>query len=283
MFFVVYFFIIFFACLLICKYNTNFVIERFIFPRKIVTISEFRGQMGNHLFQIAAALHIAMHNSARVVLPPVFTTLPVSSLIETSGFSVGSVVPLHTFQERSFTDYYVPTLGSDTNILALDGYFQNRLYLNGIQPLVLKQHSSFDKYSDYIGIHVRRGDYLAMNDIYNVLSSDYFFKNALSLINKTYKPKVVVCSDDIDWCKSNLKIDGIPIVFSQNDEITDFNILAGCRKLIMSNSTFSWWCAQFGNKTDVIFPWPWFKGTLNKASLNDLALPNWTISQGLSH
>jgi hypothetical protein len=105
-------------------------------------------------------------------------------------------------------------------------------------------------------INVRRGDYLTQPRRHPVVTIDY--------INEAYKQlpycdKIIVLSDDIEWCKENIKLP--KLVFVENYRDCDaLWLLSLCDHFIISNSSFSWWGAYL-SRTDnkvVISPETWF-------------------------
>ncbi|CNJ89213.1 alpha-1,2-fucosyltransferase [Yersinia enterocolitica] len=107
--------------------------------------------------------------------------------------------------------------------------------------------------SDHVGIHIRRGDFVASSNKLHVASGIEYISNA---IEKFPGRRFMVFSDDIDWCKKHLpKISSIDY-FSGKSAIEDFIGLMCCQDYILSGSTFSWWAAILnGNKsTKVIIP-----------------------------
>jgi hypothetical protein len=114
--------------------------------------------------------------------------------------------------------------------------------------------------SDYVCIHVRRGDYLS-NECrmcgFNVLT-----KEQIDDILKIHFPlnRVIFVSDDLDWCKENFK--GDRYVFADRDcknhTEMDLYIQTQCGGNIISNSTFSWWGAYLNPNSKVVVPYPWF-------------------------
>lgn len=115
--------------------------------------------------------------------------------------------------------------------------------------------------SDYICLHVRRGDYLygGNEKLYNVLSKEYIER----VINKYFPNDKIICiSDDIKWCKQNLS-NNENIIFGDkiNETIVDFYIQTLTKGNICSGSSFSMAGVLLNpnpNKT-VIVPDPFFK------------------------
>jgi hypothetical protein len=103
-----------------------------------------------------------------------------------------------------------------------------------------------------VAIHVRRGDYVD-NPFYVDLTQTDYYDRAMKLFpNDTF----LVFSDDIEWCKGYFT--GSQFEFSEgNDDVTDMNLMAGCKGVIMANSSFSWWAAYL-SKGKVIAPKEWF-------------------------
>jgi len=66
-----------------------------------------------------------------------------------------------------------------------------------------------------------------------------------------------VFSDDMDWCKANLK--GSDFVFiSTGKDYLDMFLMSLCNQKIISNSTFSWWAAYLSPKGgEIIAPKDW--------------------------
>ena len=64
-------------------------------------------------------------------------------------------------------------------------------------------------------------------------------------------------SDDINWCRENLSINGI-CFFVENfkDELYELKLMSQCNHFIIANSTFSWWGAWLSVNADkkVIMP-----------------------------
>lgn len=255
-----------------------------VFPRKtkihhpLVTFSKLGsyGRIGNQIFQVMATKHIAANAVATAVFPVSASNLPLFHLLDFGDIPFMDVAGTDLFQEKDATTY-TEFPGKQWDVLDLEGYFQHIQYLQGVPMprLQPKFQNIASHFSNHVGIHVRRGDYLTLSDSYVNLPATYFHQ-ALTLIPAI--DKVVVCSDDIEWCKANLQIP-YNVEFSQSSsELEDFATLAGCKAMVMSNSTFSWWTAQFGSKSHVVVPWPWFKGSLSHLNSEDaLIMPDWTV------
>ncbi len=91
----------------------------------------------------------------------------------------------------------------------------------------------------YVGIHVRRGDYVG-NSFYCQLWDIDYYEKAIALF-PAHK-KFLVFSDDLKWCKEKFKDEKFQVI-EGGTELEDFNMLASCESQICANSSFSIWAA----------------------------------------
>lgn len=147
----------------------------------------------------------------------------------------------------------------------INEYFQSEKYFDKDK---IKQLFNFEKqypqYNDFVGMSIRLGDYITLNGIWYSSSTEYFEK----AYHRYFEGKMcLISSDDVEYCKKNLKIPADKIVWADdlaNDPLTIMNMLSNCKNFIGSSSTFSWWCAWINeeNKEKIIFPHTWFKENL---------------------
>ena len=90
-------------------------------------------------------------------------------------------------------------------------------------------------------VHVRRGDYVELQHIYNVLGVEYYLK-ALEYVHFDH---VYIVSDDNKWCASELgpRIPSDYTISDFHNELLDFTLLYLSDSVIISSSSFSWWAA----------------------------------------
>lgn len=122
-------------------------------------------------------------------------------------------------------------------------------------------------------IHVRRQDYLKLQDYHNVLG-EYYYTNAIIGLSEFYRiDKYYVFSDDTEWCKENFT--GDEFEFMNCVEYVALYLMGICRYNIIANSSLSWWGAFLGEPEGrvVIAPQVWF-GTKGENS-KDLIPENW--------
>jgi hypothetical protein len=270
------------------------------------------GGLGNQLFMFTAGTYYSLKNNEKVVfdfsrctngIPPhgsdirsfspngIFQYRPYRWIVKTriTNFSNGAY----------FSTYTSPGLGYDSALEShvpenqIFAYFQTYKYLehpkvrDSIDSLSLGSTSKwFDECSSEmrniptISVHIRRGDYLNSQDSFGVLSGDYYssaIKYTLENSSTKYA-RVLVFSDDIAGAKelfSALEI-SLPVQFAEPPE--DYPeetmvLMSQSDALVISNSTFSWWAAQLGNRSKfVVRPSKWFRGMLDP---EDLFPPQW--------
>jgi hypothetical protein len=101
-----------------------------------------------------------------------------------------------------------------------------------------------------IALHVRRGDFLNIPHMYDVVKPTYYY-DALKTIQGRYGPRPIhLFSDDptaaLEFLGKDFLIDH---VVSQNSEVKTpeiFELLSRYPFLIGANSTFSWWAGYLG-------------------------------------
>ena len=138
--------------------------------------------------------------------------------------------------------------------------------------------SHLDDSIDFIGIHVRRGDYLDMNSIHQVLGSSYYEKAICLLVQKDSTLRILVFSDDESGAGDLLNCDR-EIVFASslvNDDLDQVYLMSKMRYLVIANSSFSLMAALLGERSNsVIAPSTWF---VKSHHMNGPPLPShWEI------
>lgn len=177
----------------------------------------------------------------------------------------------------------------------LDGWWQDEQFFKDIRPLLLKetelktkpniQNAKWLKQiksSNSVSLHIRRGDYVEnelTKKFHGVLEPAYYQK-ALDYLNKMTGQKdfgLFVFSNDIDWCKQNLKFK-YPTTFidGKNSGAEDMRLMKHCKHNVMANSSFSWWGAWLNQNLDkiVIAPKAWFKDKKANAETG-IVPPGW--------
>lgn len=176
-------------------------------------------------------------------------------------------------------------------LINIDGFFQSPKYFHDIRTDILNifNFSNIDLqlseklYRNMVqsneisvSLHIRRGDYLKYSNYHFILPLSYY-RNCIDFISKKIKIfKIIIFSDDILWCKQNMKFN-YPTVYSENNsQIIDLTLMSLCNHNIIANSSFSWWGAYLNkNKNIVLCPNKWFGK--NGPKTHDLFLDTWNI------
>ncbi len=251
------------------------------------------GGLGNMLFQIAASSSLAWDNKDTPVYNiQDYVTLPHRPPTEylTTIFKKLTLVQ----NTKEYPEYHYDDIPFKkikySNPLRLYGYFQNEKYFKNNQEkikLLFEPSSSMlnyiNKYYQNIlkgvtaSIHVRRGDYLQLENEHPILKTEYYHR-ALKHLPKI--DHILIFSNDNDWCSENLK-------FSENftiikeDDVTSLYLMSMCNHNIIANSTFSWWAAWLNknkNKT-IVGPEKWF-GPGIQSSCKEIMPLHWIRERG---
>lgn len=147
----------------------------------------------------------------------------------------------------------------------IHGSFNTFIYWHDYRNLILNEfkfkpeiHQKAEKYLNNISgikvsIHFRRTDYLQCASLN--LTQKYYEEALSCLSNKISNFKLIVFSDDIEWCKKTIK--GKNVIYSENfSNYEDMCIMSLCDHNIIANSSFSWWGAYLNQNLNKIIICP---------------------------
>ena len=266
------------------------------------------GGVGNQLFGYFAALSFAIENSGPVILDlseikygmtqhnssieSFALELPVLHPKRSKNFKRVSrlLIKLFGLVSRKFTFQpnevgYIPNL-ERINASRISGYFQTWKYFDYVKQSgnfnQLKLLNPSDWYLELsaraiatkpIMMHIRRGDYLKLENSIGVLSDSYFEK-ALSLLPiEIQKKEIWIFTDSPDAIQeivyrpifSSAQIIIPPSGADPSESLMLMSL--GCANII-SNSTFSWWGAFLNSYSKItVAPSKWFKGLADPRDL----------------
>lgn len=158
---------------------------------------------------------------------------------------------------------YYKIFGRLGNNLFQGAYLYAQAQKGLIPDIYVQDPAYFDEYRDEIrhlygqgigsvnkvAIHVRRGDYVNNRFYVDLTQTDYYERAMAQFPDSEF----LVFSDDIEWCKGQEIFKDCS--FSEgNDEVTDLNLMASCKGIIMANSSFSFWGAYLSNTKKIIAP-----------------------------
>lgn len=106
-----------------------------------------------------------------------------------------------------------------------------------------------------VAMHIRRDDYLTGKNLkkFNQLGLDYYAKAYDLMKGITGGFYLFLFSDDLNWCRENLRYDAIYVDLST---VEAFDLMRQCDHHIIANSTYSYWAAVL-DKGAVIAPARW--------------------------
>lgn len=172
-----------------------------------------------------------------------------------------------------------------------DGYWQNEGFFKPIRKKILETYT-FPVIIDErnlqlsrkllscksVSVHIRRGDYLK-DPVWFICDERYYQRGLEYVLSKDKVDLLCVFSDDIPWCRENLK----KIVGDINIEYVDWNkgqtsyrdmqLMTFCKHNIIANSSFSWWGAWLGQREGKIVVAP--KGWVNNVIVNSPICDSW--------
>lgn len=251
------------------------------------------GQLGNQMFQIAAAVSVALDHDADAVFP---------DLIEKTEYNI----PLnykHVFFRLNATRPKEPVafVYMDPNCpytpipfhpnMKIGWWLQSEKYfchhkeaiLDLFEPSeAIKEHlathyAQYYSHSNSVAVHFR--SYLIEDPsqrFHNTLDKAYYEK---AFMHFPEDALFIVCSNDVSWCKKAFADIPRIFIFIENEPYYhDFYLMSMCKHNIISNSLFSWWSAYLNKNPQkiVIAPPKWFADTSGQ-DYRDVVPESWTI------
>jgi hypothetical protein len=179
-----------------------------------------------------------------------------------------------------------------------DGYWQSYKYF---LPIISKIKSQFIikpqflldcqqlkneiRQENSVCVNIRRGDFVNNPNsasFHGFVGLEYY-RQAVNLIaSKITQPKFYIFSDEIEWCRDNLKdiFDHYPHTYIGHDLAGEkfgnyLDLMMNCSNFIIPNSSFAWWAAYLSANPSkiVIAPKHWFLDP--KFNFDDLIPNDW--------
>lgn len=233
--------------------------------------SRLVGGLGNQLFQWACSRnlqklyghriqyddHIEISNRKRDIYR--FPKLQLEDLTASSK-DIGNYTQY--IRVSDYFDYSIFSSIDLSNLFCvyyLEGYWQGQKYFKESAEEIRQELQPLEPYKmedNSLSIHVRRTDYVGLQDTHPVQTLSYY-ESAIDLLNHT--GNIYIFSDDIEWCKQNFKFKNMHFIHNE-DPLIDLWMMSACEKNIIANSTFSWWAAWLNNHPNkrVVCPKNWF-------------------------
>lgn len=172
-----------------------------------------------------------------------------------------------------------------------EGWFQSPKYFAGVERQVRKaftyRHDLIPASADLmkriksvnaVCLNVRRTDFLT-TDVLNATDEAYFQRGVRHIREHVENPHIFVFSDDIEWCRANLKF-VVPTEFVGHEHKgfkfgNYLRLMQSCDHFVIPNSSFAWWAAWLNNRKGkiVVAPKRWF--TDPEIDTTDLVPQEW--------
>lgn len=162
----------------------------------------------------------------------------------------------------------------------LAGYWQSEKYFNRYEEILRGDFqvkralagenarlAELARGMESVSLHVRRQDYVtnAQHSRTHGTCPTAYYDAAMALVRqRVASPVYFVFSDDMAWCRANLRFAG-PAHFVEHNPgdraYEDLRLMSLCKHHIVANSSFSWWGAWLNPNREkiVIAPWKWFR------------------------
>lgn len=257
-----------------------------------INIGKF-GRLGNQMFQVASTIGTAKKNGVPYSFPDwdcMYTRKNYDSFFSNRLPNLVQKTSVTFINENGFNynDIKVP---NDNKVYSLSGYFQSEKYFKNYREDIINYFSLnpdleniiLSKYGNILNnscsIHIRRGDYLGQQNFHPIQSIDYYNNAIKELYGQDFEVikniNFLIFSDDINWCKNNIKLPNIHFI-ENNIDVIDLYLMSKCENNIIANSSFSWWGAWLNNNKNkkVVAPKKWFGSALNH-NTSDLIPDEW--------
>ncbi|KAM5298160.1 galactoside alpha-(1,2)-fucosyltransferase 1 isoform 1-T2 [Glossophaga mutica] len=229
------------------------------------------GRFGNQMGQYATLLALAQINGRQAfILPtmhatlaPVFRiTLPVLAP-EVDRDTPWRTLDLHDWMSEEYAHLQEP-------LLKLTGYPCSWTFFHHVRDQIRREFTLHghlrDKAQDFlrrlrlpgtgaapstfVGVHVRRGDYLEVMPHHwkGVVGDGAYLQQAMDWFRARHEaPIFVVTSNGMDWCRQNIDASRGDVIFAGDGQEgspgRDFALLTQCNHTIMTIGTFGFWAA----------------------------------------
>lgn len=233
--------------------------------------SRLQGRTGNMMFQIAHGFSKSLEYNRQFVAPygESSSTHLEKNLFRKIDFSIFET-PSYKYSKHIHSSFHFEeTVPSEEKPTVFIGWYQSEKYFIKYNQVIKDLFSptlefidralaDFPFFKDSVvgAINVRRGDYLTQPTRHPVITIDYINESLNYLPNCD---KIIVISDDIDWCRENIKLSNTVFVDNYVD-CYGLWLLSLCDHFIISNSSYSWWGAYLSRTKNkvVVSPNTWF-------------------------
>jgi hypothetical protein len=175
----------------------------------------------------------------------------------------------------------------------LEGYFQSESYFETIKDIIKSEFTLKNNPAPFISeleneirnvssicVNVRRADFVT-NSFHGTCDAAYYKRAEAFILEKVKNPTIYVFSDDLEWCKENLKFESPYKLVEHTYAGTKFQdylrLMSACRHFIIPNSSFAWWAAYLSRSENKIITVPsrWISDP--NFDIHSIILKDWNI------
>lgn len=262
---------------------------------------QLTGGLGNQLFQVAAmfevqkkygkTLHYRFRSTGKTL-----RMFEIEELCNTLGFrhcrlKCNLITKKYRQHEGKWDSFDFLKVKDNS---AVYGYFQSHKYHETVAEefksniLELKPECSHLRIPsvEAIGIHLRLGDYYFDEkafQVHGVLERKYYLNAVNRILDSNSSSTSVNVITDSPVLAAKL-IEDLDREFgsalsltiqtcSERDSLCDLKYLAAHKRLVLSNSSFSWWGGSLASKAKIVAPLRWYRD--ESYQRQDLLLPSW--------
>jgi len=198
-------------------------------------------------------------------------------------------IPSRIYFEKK-NGVYDPNVFATHRYKYIEGYWQSEKYFINIQNVIRQEFKYNGEWSkgnlaykhdinnaESVSIHIRRGDYLKFSREYGGCCDLSYYLSAIQYMkDHLTNPIFYFFTNDINWCRQQFSHIKCSVFINGNNGINsymDMILMSHCKHHIIANSTFSWWGAWLGKKSDSITIAP--KIWMNTSSTDDIWCKDW--------
>ena len=169
----------------------------------------------------------------------------------------------------------------DPKVLEMDraylmGWWQSEKYFAGVKEKVreaftfknmnlsetMKTYAEAMESSNSVSVHIRRGDYLQVDEVYGGICTEEYYEKAMKKMREEMPDcHFFIFTNDILWVKEHMQGEEITVVEGNDEDAgyIDMYLMTCCKHYILANSSFSWWGCYLNPSLDkkVIAPKNW--------------------------
>lgn len=203
-------------------------------------------------------------------------SLGARAILKASGKHYWEYLGIPVLRESETDQSYDPRFLQAPADCLIFGYFQTSLYFESIESMLRMELSTQDlglekgherladqlRQLNSVAIHVRRTDYTG-NPNLNICDLRYYSKAMEHMRSSVENPAFHVFTDDPSWCRQHFTSSDTTVIDRDRHTppLTDLHLMSLAGNHIIANSSYSWWAAWLGKKSNqqVLMPTTWFK------------------------